>query len=86
MNKEVRMNKITPNLTFLTNASEILAEQTRLSTRNLLSEVIAGIHEYHDADPDGAHIVTRLDDTDDETLSCRECVCRESIFRLRHSS
>jgi hypothetical protein len=68
MNEEKGMNNITPNLKFLTNRPEIIAEQTRLNTRDLLSESIHSIHEYHDGCPDGAHIVTKLDDTDKETL------------------
>jgi hypothetical protein len=62
------MQLVTPNLKFITTRPEIIAEQMRLNTRDLLSEAIDSIHEYHDSDPDGAHIVTQLDDTADETL------------------
>jgi hypothetical protein len=79
MNEEKGMNNITPNLKFLTNRPEIIAEQTRLNTRDLLSESIHSIHEYHDGCPDGAHIVTKLDDTDKETLLVGRNV--ETVYR-----
>jgi hypothetical protein len=73
-------NMTTPNLRFLTNRPEIMAEQRRLGTRNLLSEAIDSIHEYHDRDPDGAHIVTKLDDTDEETLLVGSAVAGNLFF------
>ena len=74
------MKTVTPNLKFITTRPEIIGEQRRLNTRDLLSEAIEGIHEYHDRDPDGAHIVTQLDDTANETLLVGSAVAGRLFF------
>ena len=74
------MQIVTRNVKFITTRPEIVAEQRRLNTRDLLSEAIDSIHEYHNSDPDGAHIVTQLGDTADETLLVGSAVAGRLFF------
>jgi hypothetical protein len=74
------MQIVTPNLKFIATRQEIVAEQRRLNTRDLLSEAIDSIHEYHNSDPDAAHIVTQLGDTADETLLVGSAVAGRLFF------